>query len=156
MTVIDAFKQFLNSNGIPFLEKAPAIHFQLNGDEYAFSKRGDDLLEIWLLNLCDTSNASKDELPDIFDAINDLNHRYSLAKILLVDNIIHIVAHTIISPNILIDRYIKILISQITKMRDQVIEDHFNGLNEFILRKESRVYGNDFGIDSSKIIQHQE
>lgn len=29
----------------------------------------DDLLEIWLLNLCDTSNASKDEIPDIFDAV---------------------------------------------------------------------------------------
>lgn len=152
MTVIDAFKQFLNSNGIPFLEKTPAIHFRLNGDEYAFSKRGDSLLEIWLLNLCDTSNVSTDKLPDIFDSINDLNHRYPLVKILRLDNIIHIVSHTVMAPNIMLDKYVNILLSQIKTVRNQIIEDPFNELNEYVLCKESKAGGNAFVIDRSKII----
>lgn len=41
-------------------------------------------------------------------------------------------------------------------MRNQVIEDPFNGLNEFVLRKKSRAGGNDFVIDRSKIIPHQQ
>lgn len=156
MNIIDAFKQFLKSNGIPFVEKTPAIHFQINGDEYAFSKRGDSLLEIWLLNLCDTSNASTDELPEIFDTINNLNHRYPLVKVLRIDHIIHIVSHTVIAPNIMLDKYVNILLSQIKTLRNLIIEDPFNELNEYVVRKDSSADGNDFVIDGSKIIPHQQ